>query len=234
MAASDNGDSARAGILGRIRNGLGRDAGRSKAVAEARLAAPPASTVPAMAQTSGAERRDAFARRVEASAASFQTLPDLAELPAAVAAFQHAHGLPASVRVSTDERLTGLAWAEAGVTAENGPGAGGDRCGLAVAAAGIAETGQLVLASGPRQPASLAFLPESFLGVVFEPDLVGGLDDAWALLSARGLAGPHGARAIHFVAGPSRSADIEQTLQLGAHGPKRVHVLLVGAGGAGG
>jgi L-lactate dehydrogenase complex protein LldG len=36
-------------------------------------------------------------------------------------------------------------------------------------------------------------------------------------------------RSINLVTGPSRSGDIEQTIQLGAHGPKRLLVLLVDA-----
>jgi len=34
-------------------------------------------------------------------------------------------------------------------------------------------------------------------------------------------------RALNLITGPSRTADIEQTIELGAHGPKRMHVLLV-------
>lgn len=228
MNAGGEGKDSRAAMLAAIRGGLGQAAGRARQTAAARLADPPVGPVPDIARTDGQERRDAFARRVEASAASFLAIDGLAELPEAVAAFQHAHDLPAPLRVTADTRLAGCDWPASGVQAEAGPAADGDRCGLAVAEAGVAETGQLVLASGPAQPASLNFLPQTFIGVVFAGDLVGGLEDAWALLRRRGLAGPGGARAIHFIAGPSRSADIEQILQLGAHGPAHVHVVLVG------
>jgi L-lactate utilization protein LutC len=50
------------------------------------------------------------------------------------------------------------------------------------------------------------------------------IKDAWDLL--RGERGEL-PRAINIVSGPSRTADVEQTIQLGAHGPRRLHVLLL-------
>ena len=50
-------------------------------------------------------------------------------------------------------------------------------------------------------------------------------EDAWAVLRARPEGMP---RATNIISGPSRTADVEQTIQLGAHGPRRVHVILVG------
>ncbi|MEI9915983.1 MAG: LUD domain-containing protein [Methylovirgula sp.] len=35
-------------------------------------------------------------------------------------------------------------------------------------------------------------------------------------------------RTVNFITGPSRSADIEQTLLLGAHGPRALHIIIVG------
>jgi L-lactate dehydrogenase complex protein LldG len=98
---------------------------------------------------------------------------------------------------------------------------------LVVAAAfcGIAETGSLMLLSGADSPTSLNFLPDDFLCVLPEDRIVPRLEDAWALLRAEGGALP---RSTNLVTGPSRTADVEQTIQLGAHGPRRLHVLLLG------
>jgi L-lactate dehydrogenase complex protein LldG len=86
-----------------------------------------------------------------------------------------------------------------------------------------------MLASGADNPTGLAFLPETHMVVLRRDQLVAGLEDAWDML--RAARGPGGSgswpRAVNFVTGPSRSADIEQTLQMGAHGPKRLHILLI-------
>jgi L-lactate dehydrogenase complex protein LldG len=60
--------------------------------------------------------------------------------------------------------------------------------------------------------------------------IVRGMEDAWKLLRDEVGRMP---RAVNFVSGPSRTADIEQTIVLGAHGPYRVHIVLVGEPAAG-
>jgi L-lactate dehydrogenase complex protein LldG len=81
-----------------------------------------------------------------------------------------------------------------------------------------------MLVSGPETPSTLNFLPETHVVVVRASQIVGGYEDAWARLRAAMKAMP---RTVNFITGPSRSGDIEQTLQLGAHGPRRLHVVLV-------
>ncbi|MDN5850066.1 MAG: lactate utilization protein [Nitrococcus sp.] len=51
------------------------------------------------------------------------------------------------------------------------------------------------------------------------------LEEVWERLLAQGERMP---RAVNLITGPSRTADVEQTMQLGAHGPRRVHLLLIG------
>src|SRR5690606_29717660 len=96
--------------------------------------------------------------------------------------------------------------------------------------AGIAETGTLMLASGEQGPTTLNFLPETHLVVLRESDLVGPIEEAWKRLRERADEGLP--RTVNFITGPSRTGDIEQKIQLGAHGPRRLHVLLL-ADGAG-
>ena len=92
----------------------------------------------------------------------------------------------------------------------------------------IAETGSLMLISGPAHPTRAAFLPRVHVAVVPEERIVPGLDDAWVRLR---MATPGGTmpRAVNWITGPSRTADIEQTLVEGAHGPAWLHVLVVRA-----
>jgi L-lactate dehydrogenase complex protein LldG len=99
--------------------------------------------------------------------------------------------------------------------------------GITGAFCAIAETGTLMLLSGPRMPGATSLLPETHVAIVRTGRIVRGMEDAWALLRSEHPAMP---RAVNFISGPSRTADIEQTLVLGAHGPYRVHVVLVSAG----
>jgi L-lactate dehydrogenase complex protein LldG len=99
---------------------------------------------------------------------------------------------------------------------------------LCLAEAGIAETGTLMLASGPMGPSTLNFLPEAEIILLPTACIVGGMEEAWRLLRDR-LPQGQLPRTVNFITGPSRSADIGQKLQLGAHGPRRLHILVLGA-----
>ena len=90
--------------------------------------------------------------------------------------------------------------------------------------AGVAESGTLVLTSGADNPTTLNFLPDTHIIVVAAADIVGDYETLWQKLRERGTL----PRTVNWITGPSRSADIEQTLILGAHGPRRLHVMVVG------
>jgi L-lactate dehydrogenase complex protein LldG len=93
--------------------------------------------------------------------------------------------------------------------------------------AGVAETGTLVMASGADNPTTLNFLPDTHIVVVDAKDVAGDYEMVWARV--RETFGTDALpRAINLITGPSRSADIAQILILGAHGPRRLHVLVVG------
>ena len=104
---------------------------------------------------------------------------------------------------------------------------GDDRAGLSRAVAAAAETGTLVLVSGADNPTTLAFLPEAHTVLVRRGDIVPCYEDAFDRL--RAIYG-EGAlpRSVNLISGPSRTADIEQTIVRGAHGPKRLHVVILG------
>jgi L-lactate dehydrogenase complex protein LldG len=95
--------------------------------------------------------------------------------------------------------------------------------------AGVAETGTLVLTSGRDNPTTLNFLPDNHIVVVEAKDVVGDYETVWQRLRERFGTG-NLPRTVNMITGPSRSADIEQTLILGAHGPRRLHVIIVGDG----
>jgi L-lactate dehydrogenase complex protein LldG len=145
-------------------------------------------------------------------------------IPAAAANFLKANDLPARLRLAGDSRLSGLDWGE--VETLSGPAEPQDKAGLSWAFCGIAETGTLMMVSGPQSPVTLNFLPDNHIVALRAGDIVGAYEDAWDKLRAQmdGAAMP---RAVNWITGPSRTADIEQTLVLGAHGPRKLHILLV-------
>ena len=100
-----------------------------------------------------------------------------------------------------------------------------DLVGISGCFCAIAETGTLLLLSGPDSPATVSLLPETHIALVQVSRIVATMEDAFALLRSERGSLP---RALNFISGPSRTGDIEQTIVLGAHGPYRVHILLVG------
>jgi len=111
-----------------------------------------------------------------------------------------------------------------GVILRFGAPAGDDLVGISAVMSAVAETGTLVMASGPDTPASTHLLPETHIALVAASQVVLTMEQAFsrARLLPTGLP-----RALNFVSGPSRTGDIEQTIVLGAHGPYRVHILLL-------
>ena len=120
--------------------------------------------------------------------------------------------------------LATLDWKTAGITTEARKAEGHDLVGITGIYCAIAETGTMLLLSGERTPASTSLLPETHVAIVPTARIVNAMEDALALVRKERGELP---RATNFVSGPSRTADIEQTLVLGAHGPYRVHVVLV-------
>ena len=219
---------ARDEIIANIRRSLGvsgRERPRRSQV-EARLAAAPRGLIPERGQVGGEARAALFRHMAESSLASVGEVADAGEVPGAVAAYLRDHSLPATIRMGADPRLADLPWGATALEVSRGPSAGDDLNGVSHAFAGVAETGTLALVSGPDNPTSLNFLPDNHVVVLHASDLVGDIEEVWGRVRAAYGRGSM-PRVVNFVTGPSRSGDIEQTLILGAHGPRRLHVILV-------
>mgnify|MGYP003656636059 FL=1 len=149
-------------------------------------------------------------------------------MPAALASCLRANNLPQSVVRGTDPYLAAMPWADQKqLETKTGIADGSEAVGLSRAFAGVAESGTAVLLSGPENPTTVNFLPETHVIVIDADDIVGDYESVWARL--REVCGRgEMPRTVNMVTGPSRSADIEQTLLLGAHGPRRLHVMVVG------
>jgi L-lactate dehydrogenase complex protein LldG len=119
--------------------------------------------------------------------------------------------------------LAGLPWSAAGLDMQSHPAKDQDLVGVTSAFCAIAETGTLMLLSGAETPATTSLLPETHVAVVDPRRIVATMEDAWDLMRMEYKQPP---RAVNFISGPSRTADIEQTVTLGAHGPYRVLLIL--------
>lgn len=214
-------------ILGRIRTALPGDAAaRAKAAAE-RLDAAPRGVIPARGQLAAGERVDLFCRMAEGFAASVERVKTAGDVPAAVSAFLRARNLPAAVRMGNDPRLAAMGWAsQKALQVKSGPSDGTDEVSVAHAFAAIAETGTLALVSGPGNPTTLNFLPENAIVVVDAKDVAGDLETVLDRVR-KTYGGGVLPRTLNLVTGPSRSGDIEQTIILGAHGPRALHIIVV-------
>jgi L-lactate dehydrogenase complex protein LldG len=220
--------SARDDIFAGIRRSLGvtgSERTRRQIVAE-RLDRAPKGLVPGRGQVSGAERIAVFRREAELALATVAEVESFADVPRAVADFLRNHNLPAEIRMGDDLRLKAMPWGETTLEVSRGKSEGGDLNGVSHAFGGVAETGTLALVSGPDNPSTLNFLPDNHIVVVAAKDLAGDYEELWGKLRATYGKGQM-PRTVNLITGPSRSGDIEQTLLLGAHGPRRLHVVVV-------
>ena len=221
--------SAREAVLGKIRRSLGVTGAEPErnAAVDNRLRTRPRGVVPARGALPDAERLALFTRLAEAASASVERVADASEVPAAVAAFLRQSNLPAVVRMGDDRRLAAMPWSETQIETTRGASDGNDAVSVAHALAAIAESGTLAFVSGADNPTTLNFLPETEIAVLAAADIVGDYETVWDRLRAEYGEGAL-PRTVNLVTGPSRSGDIEQILLLGAHGPRRLHIIVVG------
>ena len=220
--------SARAQILDGIRRSLHRGelAGAARAAVEQRLASPPRGPTVARAQLPQPEKVALFCQWAEANNATVARVA-AAEVPREVAAYLARNNLPAEAAIAPSPLLEGYDWPSQQMLAlRRGRAEAGDQVAITGAFAAIAETGTLVTASGPDHPVSLNLLPDTHVVVLREADIVAGYEEVWQRLRAR-----YGKdtlpRTVNTITGPSRTGDIEQTIELGAHGPRRMHIVVV-------
>jgi L-lactate dehydrogenase complex protein LldG len=193
---------------------------------ERRLSDPKRNLIPARGQLAPEARVALFVEMAREAAATVAMVSTPDAVPHAVADYLRRENLPPGLILAPDRMLETLPWPERPLLSiRSGRADGSEQVSLTHAFAGIAETGTLMLRSGPDAPTTLNFLPDTNIVLLEAGRIVGAYEEAWALLRA---AGPM-PRTVNFITGPSRSADIEQTLQLGAHGPRRLHILLLDA-----
>lgn len=223
-------DQARALVLSRIRAGLGvsgRDRAREAAVEE-RLRAHRRGTIPARAHVEPEALLELMTTMLGAQGAEVTRASTPEDAVRAIAGDLRDHALPSRLRMGSDAQLAALPWEVAGeIERVFGPANGEDRASLSRAVAAAGETGTLFLVSGADNPTTLAFLPEVHFILIRAGDVVGSYEEAFDRL--RAIYGEGSLpRTVNLISGPSRTADIEQTIVRGAHGPKRLHVVILG------
>lgn len=163
-----------------------------------------------------------FAQQALRMSDTVAEVASMAEVPAAVAVYLDDLGI--AKQAIAWKTLDALAWTQAGIEVAFRPPVNTDLVGITGAFCAVAETGSLLLLSGPDTYASASLLPETHIAVLPASRIVAYMEDAFALARAERGELP---RATNFISGPSRTGDIEQTIVLGAHGPYRVHVIVV-------
>ncbi len=236
---------SQAGIIAAIRRGLRRGPLLADQIAmlESRMAAHARHIIPARGQLDLPGRIALFTHYAEREFASVERVGTLADVPAAIAGYLARLNLPPALVVSPHPQLKRIPFAKTPLlSVREGVCGPEDLVSLTQAFAGIAETGTLMLPSGPERPTRNNLLPDTAIVLLEAPRIVGSYEDGFDLLLARPDADTAGKpassarrardaalmpRNVMLVTGPSRSADIEQTLELGAHGPRRLHVLIL-------
>jgi len=210
-------------ILSAIRRSLhrGSPSPAREAVVTERLARPPLNPLPGRTLLPHDRQVALFEAMAAAVSATVVHVPDSAAVPAAAAAYLAENDLPSRAVAAPALRDIGE-WGALAV--RFGSAEADDAVGLARAFAGVAETGTLVLLSGPDSPTRINFLPDTHIVVLAATDITGTYEEVWRRIRAL----PEGLpRTVNMVTGPSRTGDIEQTIQLGAHGPRRLHIVIV-------
>lgn len=216
--------SSREDILGRVRAALHRNAGNAAVAREEIVVAlgnRREGPKPALDATPKA-LLERFRLKSEAQASTVDVVAQEADVPAAVARYLGAMKLPKAAVAWPS--LAALDWAGAGLAVEGRGARDADLVGITGCFCAVAETGTLMMCSSPDTPAAVSLLPETHIAIVRAPRILPCMEDAWNL--ARQELG-NLPRAVNFISGPSRTGDIEQTIVLGAHGPYRVHLVIV-------
>lgn len=216
-------DAARSAIFASIRRHLRQGPNSTASQAELAAGLSARRRGPALSRHAAADPVEQFIAMASAAAAQIVRAPDRAAIPALVAAILEAAGLPP--RIKAAPALADLLWAQApALTVDFGRGAAEDRAAVTQALAGAAETGTLIAASSADSPCTLHFLPDLHIVVLAVADIAPAYEDAFDRLRDAG-AWP---RTVNLITGPSRTGDLEQVIMLGAHGPRQLHILLVG------
>ncbi|MCP3662270.1 MAG: lactate utilization protein [Gammaproteobacteria bacterium] len=166
------------------------------------------------------DRFACFSEKLALGGGTCERLDTVSQIPEAITRFMKTNELKPELRAAP--AFKGVAWCDE-LEVSFGNTRGDDLISVTPAFCAVTETGSVVLLSSEECPTSLNFLPDVHIVIVDMKQLVPHYEDVWEKLRVFAEV----PRAINFITGPSKTADVEQTLQIGAHGPRRLHVFLV-------
>jgi L-lactate dehydrogenase complex protein LldG len=222
--------SSREAILAKVRSSLGVKGNEPDRIAaiQQRMAKPTLGVIPQRGQLEPGPLLKLFKAKLIEAIATAENVKSREDVPKAVAKYLRSKNLPASIRMGSDSRFSRMGWSTLkGFEVKRGPSDGDDEAAVSYAFGGVAETGTLMLQSGAANPTSLNFLPDYHIVVVDAKDVTGDFEALWRKLRKK-IGDGDLPRSVNLITGPSRSGDIEQKLILGAHGPRALHVIIVG------
>jgi len=162
-----------------------------------------------------------FAAKASAEGAQVEAIASPQDAPAAIASALDGANAPPRLHLPVNSPLRALPWDRAPGLAVLDAAPGADDAALAAADYAIAETGTLVFFAARERPASWHFLPGREFVLLSRAQILPALEDVLVLALAQGMPST-----LNLVTGPSRTGDIEQTMEMGAHGPRHLHILL--------
>jgi L-lactate dehydrogenase complex protein LldG len=163
---------------------------------------------------------EAFTKKLAAQQTDIRVLDGMADVPEAIADILRGRNMAAQIHIPPESELAALELANVEVRRQ--PPGQFDTA-VTFASFAIAETGTLAYAASKDNPASWHFRPLLEIAIVRAGTVVAELEDVLAALKAKGGL----PSTLNLVSGPSRTGDIEQTMELGAHGPKALAVLVL-------
>jgi len=170
------------------------------------------------------ERVAEFAARARSTAAEVHEIAEIDDAPEAIWNILASRNAARHVHIPQNSPAHELPWHRApGLTLTNERPSGSDAA-VSLADWGIAETGTLVFFSGERNPSSWHFLPGLEFVLVRRELILPRFENVIDSLSREGAI----PATVNLVTGPSRTADIEQTIERGAHGPRDLCILIAG------
>jgi len=184
---------------------------------------PTHSILPARANLTGEALINLFIEQAKYALAHLERVDSLSRVPQLILQILQEQALPFVLRAASDSVITSLPWQDfPELTVSYGRAFEADKVSLTPCLCGVAETGTLVLLSSHNSPTTLNFLPALHIALLDRKSIVRYYEEAWDLIRTRDLL----PRMVNFITGPSRTADIEQTVQIGVHGPKQVFIIL--------
>lgn len=215
-----NGSDAEREVLARIR-------GASKRHAPAQIAAELAAlNTPRAAGLCRATLSESLCARLERNGCTTAAVANRAAAVAEISRFISARHGQRRIVTGHDPRLAALPWRDGGLLPRFDSARPGDLVAVSYARVGIAETGSVLQFLDRNNPALNNLLVEDHVILLDQQDIRPRLEDLW---ESAALGDPdQRPRGLMMISGPSSTADIAMKLVLGAHGPRSVHVIVIG------